>query len=154
MATGFQNSKSGYAKNDRAKLNSSKMYYGNHKESVCGNRRARYILAEPKADVKELYLKHMQVNMLGDSEARFELTTACKKRHATQMRRVLGRTVCRLAARDGSIKPCRCAMSMHGLCSKVLGRSRLFRHKEGRILFRAVILCRLNHTFMTQLISL
>ncbi len=77
----------------------SKIRYGNHKESVCASRRARYILAEPKPDVKELYLKHMQVNMLGDSETRFELTTAFKKRHATQMPRVLGRTVCRLAAK-------------------------------------------------------
>ncbi len=38
------------------------------------NRRARYALAEPKPDVKELYLKAMQANMLHDYEARSELT--------------------------------------------------------------------------------
>ncbi len=43
------------------------------------NRRARYPLAEPKPDVKELYLKAMQAHiMLHDSEARSELTKAFK----------------------------------------------------------------------------
>ncbi len=41
-----------YAKSRKGKLSSSKAYYANHKDSLCGNRRSRYILAEPKPDVQ------------------------------------------------------------------------------------------------------
>ncbi len=44
-----------YAKSRKAKLSSSKAYYANHKNSLCGNRRSSYILAEPKPDVQGLY---------------------------------------------------------------------------------------------------
>ncbi len=59
-------------------------------------------MAEPKPDVKELYLKAMQAHMLHDSEARSELTKAFKKQHAIVAKRVsraLGSTACRIAAK-------------------------------------------------------
>ncbi len=95
-------SKISYAKNHRAKSKYFKKYYAKHKESMRATRRDRYALAEPKPDVKELYLKAMQAHMLHDSEARSELTNAFKKQHAIVAKRVsraLGRTACRIAAK-------------------------------------------------------
>ena len=88
--------------NSKAKLESSKAYYANHKESICANRRGRYILAEPKPDVREMYVKEIQSHLLNNSEARVELITVFKKQHPTvvkQMPRVMGKTVCRIAAK-------------------------------------------------------
>ena len=94
-------SRASYDKNPKAKNKSSEAYYEDNKESLCANRRGRYALAEPKPDVKDMYLKAIQANLLGNSEARVQLIKAFKKQHESlvkQTHRVVGKTVCRLGA--------------------------------------------------------
>ena len=74
-------SRASYDKNPKAKNKSSEAYYEDNKESLCANRRGRYALAEPKPDVKDMYLKAIQANLLGNSEARVQLIKAFKKQH-------------------------------------------------------------------------
>ena len=52
--------------------------------------------------MKEMYLKDIQLNLAGNFEAMSQLRGSFKELHpgiVKQMPRVLGRTVCRLAAR-------------------------------------------------------
>ena len=58
-------------------------------------------MAEPKPDVKDMYLKEIQANLLGNSEASVQLIKAFKKQHESLVKRthrVVGKTVCRLGA--------------------------------------------------------
>ena len=60
------------------------------------------MLAQPKPTVKEIYLKDIQLNLAGNFEAMSQLRGTFKQLHpgiAKQMSRILGRTVCRVAAR-------------------------------------------------------
>ena len=91
-------SKATHDKNPKAKIASPQAYYADNKESMCAKRRGKYALAEPKPDVKDMYL---QANLLGNSEARVQLMKAFKKQHETLVKRtyrVVGKTACRLAA--------------------------------------------------------
>ena len=109
-------SKASYGKNPKVKIASSQAYYADNKESMCAKRRGRYALAEPKPDVKDMYLKEIQANLLANSESRVQLMKAFKKQHETLVKRthrVVGKTVRR-------IKPCKCARSRLGLCSRLL----------------------------------
>ena len=54
-------SKRKYAKNPTEKNKSSQAYYANNKESRCTYIRARYVLAEPKHDVQEWYVKEIVI---------------------------------------------------------------------------------------------
>ena len=69
-------------KNPKAINKCSEAYYANNKESMCANRRDRYALAEPKPDVKGMYLKDIQASLLDNYEAR--VRNAFKKQHETQ----------------------------------------------------------------------
>ena len=88
-----------YAKNCIAKINTAKQYYVSHKRDVCLAQKARYILAPPKPDVKELYVKEMQGQLLGDDEARAELMTTFKKLRGSVTKPVCRKVVCRIAAK-------------------------------------------------------
>ena len=91
-----------FAKNRSARIHSFRKYYVCHKDDICLTRRARYILSQPKPGDKEMCLKKLQAHLSNHFEARSELTKAFKKLHeaaAKRIHRVLGRTVCRLAAR-------------------------------------------------------
>ena len=69
---------------------------------MCANRRGRYVLAEPKPDVKDMYMEEIEDCLLGDSKARAQLMAAFKKQQkivVKRMSRVLGRTVCKIAAK-------------------------------------------------------
>ena len=46
------------------------------------------VLAEPKLDVKEHYMKEIQFNLLNDSSARLELFKAYKREHADLAKRM------------------------------------------------------------------
>ena len=84
-----------------AKIVSSQAHYADNKESMCAKRRGRYALAEPKSDMKDMYLKEIQANLLGNSEAWVQLMKAFKKQHETLVKRthrVVGKTACKLAA--------------------------------------------------------
>ena len=51
-----------YAKNRDASTKSLKTYYTDNKKTKCANERNKYVLADPKLDVKELYMKEIQFN--------------------------------------------------------------------------------------------
>ena len=91
-----------YANNHSARLRSFRKYHCCHQKDIRLFKKARYILAQPKPTVKEMYLKDIQLNLAGNFEAMSQLRGSFKELHpgiAKQMPRVLGRTVCRLAAR-------------------------------------------------------
>ena len=92
-------SKRSYAKNATAKSKYSQAYYAHNTESRCAYRRARYVLAEPKRDVQEQYVKEIESHLLLNSESRVQLMTAFKKRQKSTMPRVMHKAVCRMAAR-------------------------------------------------------
>ena len=83
-------------------MKSFKTYYARNRKRMCASRRGRYVLAEPKPDVKDMYMKEMEDCLLGDSKARAQLMAAFKKQQkivVKRMSRVLGRTVCKIAAK-------------------------------------------------------
>ena len=83
-------------------MKSFKTYYARNRQQMCANRRGRYVLAEPKPDVKDMYMKEIEDCLLGDSKARAQLMAAFKKQQkivVKRMSRVLGRTVCKIAAK-------------------------------------------------------
>ena len=91
-----------FARNRSARIKSFRKYHATHKQNICLVKKARYVLAQPKPAVREMYLKGLQATLLHDFEARSELTKAFKNEHESLARlipRVLTRTVCRLAAR-------------------------------------------------------
>ena len=91
-----------FSKNRSARLFSFRRYYSNHKEDICLEKKPRYVLLQPKPAEKEMYLRELQAHLFHDIEARSKLTKTFKKLHksvAKRIPRVLGRTVCRLAAR-------------------------------------------------------
>ena len=78
------------------------MYYASNKKSIRATRRGRYALAEPKPDVRQMYVKKIQRRLLDNSKARIHVTAAFKKQEGSlvkRMSRVLGRAVCSVAAK-------------------------------------------------------
>ena len=89
-----------YIKKRAANLATSKAYYASNRKSIRANRRGRYALAEPKPDVRQMYVKKIRGRLLSNRKARARVTAAFKKQEgslAKQMSRVLGRTVCSVA---------------------------------------------------------
>ena len=61
-----------------------------------------YVLAEPKPDVKQQYVKQMQYSLLHDSQTLVQLIKDYKKQHpdlAKRMSRAMSRAVCKIAAK-------------------------------------------------------
>ena len=111
------------------------MYYASNKKSIRATRRGRYALAEPKPDVRQMYVKKIQRRLLGNSKARVRVTAAFKKQEGNlvkRMSRVLGRAVCSVAAKRLLNKALQ--MRKLGLYSRVLGRSMPFRLVAVKIL--------------------
>ena len=95
-------SRANFIKKRAAKLSASKVYYASNKKSIRATRRGRYALAEPKPDVRQMYVKKIQRRLLGNSKARVRVTAAFKKQEGNlvkRMSRVLGRAVCSVAAK-------------------------------------------------------
>ena len=89
-----------YIKKRTAKLATSKAYYASNRTSIRANRRRRYALAEPKPDVRLMYVKKIRGRLLSNRKARARVTAAFKKQEgslAKPMSKVLGRTVCSVA---------------------------------------------------------
>ena len=55
--------KMNYTKNCDARTRSFKTYYTDNKKTKCANERNKYVLAEPKLDVKEHYMKEIQFSV-------------------------------------------------------------------------------------------
>ena len=101
-----------------------------------------------------MYLKELQTHLLHDFDARSELRKAFKKLHESvskRMPRVLGRTVCRLAARRLLNKALQVRKEQVGSLHKSIRSIKL---PKGRTLVKAVTICPQSHISMTPLTSL
>ena len=79
-----------------------KTNYAENKKSICEYRRSMYILAEPKPDVKQQYVKQIQYSLLHDSQTLVQLIKDYKKQHpdfAKRMSRAMSQAVCKIAAK-------------------------------------------------------
>ena len=79
-----------------------KTNYAENKKSICEYRRSMYVLAEPKPDVKQQYVKQIQYSLLHDSQTLVQLIKDYKKQHpdlAKRMSRAMSQTVCKIAAK-------------------------------------------------------
>ena len=126
-----------FAKNRRPRMKSFKTYCAHNRQRMCANRRGRYVLTEPKPDVKDWYMKGIEDCLLGNSKARAQLMAAYKKQHkivVKRMSRVLGRTVCKIVAKTLLNKGLHIPSNMLGLCSRGLDQSMPFRLEEVQIL--------------------
>ena len=81
------------------KIGHSKKCYAKNKQSICGKARGKYSLCKPKLAKIEMYLQEIEANLLENSKARLALIIT-NKTLAEQARRVLGKTACRLAAKQ------------------------------------------------------
>ena len=66
---------------------------------ICAQKRAKYVLAEPKPDVKDMYVKEIQSQLLADAEARSLLSDSFPKMHINAKNKVSGTAMCRVAAK-------------------------------------------------------
>ena len=79
-----------------------KTNYAKNKKSICEYRRSMYILAEPKPDVKQQYVKQIQYSLLHDSQTLVQLIKDYKKQHpdlVKRMSRAMSQAVCKIAAK-------------------------------------------------------
>ena len=79
-----------------------KTNYAENKKSICEYRRSMYVLAEPKPDVKQQYVKQIQYSLLHDSQTLVQLIKDYKKQHpdlAKRMSRAMSQAVCKIAAK-------------------------------------------------------
>ena len=66
-----------YANNHSARLRSFRKYHCCHKKEIRVLKKARYLLAAPKPTVKEMYLRDIQFNLVGNFEAMSKLRGSC-----------------------------------------------------------------------------
>ena len=50
-----------------------------NRDYMCAQKIAKYVLAEPKPDVKDMYAKEIQSQLLADAEARSKLSDSFPK---------------------------------------------------------------------------
>ena len=62
---------------------------------MCAQKRAKYVLAEPKPDVKNMYVKEIESQLLADAEARSQLSDSFRKMHINAKHKVSGTAMCR-----------------------------------------------------------
>uniref|UniRef100_A0A8C4QJA5 HEAT repeat containing 3 n=1 Tax=Eptatretus burgeri TaxID=7764 RepID=A0A8C4QJA5_EPTBU len=99
LQTKEMDSKGNFAKNCIDKMSSTKRYCSKYKESLCVDGRGRYVLQEPKVDVKEIHLRDIQNNLYIHSKTRNSLIKAFKKQQKTPVNeRVMAQDVCRIGA--------------------------------------------------------
>ena len=65
---------------------------------MCAQKRAKYVLAAPKPDVKDMYVKEIKSQLLADAEARSQLSDSFPKM-LNAKNKVSGRAMCRVAAK-------------------------------------------------------
>ena len=53
----------------------ARAYMALNRDYMCAQKRAKYVLAEPKPDVKDMYVKDFQRQLLPDAEAFIEFIT-------------------------------------------------------------------------------
>ena len=79
--------------------------YTDNKKTKCANERNKYVLAEPKLDVKEQYMKEIHFNLLNDSSAWLDLFKSYKREHADLAKRMskgMSKVVYKIAAKTNT----------------------------------------------------
>ena len=65
-----------YIKKRAANLATSKAYYASNRKRIRANRRGWYALAEPKPDVRQMYVKKIRGRLVSNRKARARVTAA------------------------------------------------------------------------------
>ena len=61
---------------------------------MCAQNKAKYVLVEPKPDVKYMYVKDIQSQLLADTEARSQLSDSFPKMHINAKKRFWYTYIC------------------------------------------------------------
>ena len=77
----------------------TRAYMALNRDNMCAQKRAKYVLAEPKPDVKDMYVKEIQSQLLADAEARSQLCDSFPKMHINAKNKVSRTAICRVAAK-------------------------------------------------------
>ena len=89
--------------NRARKLVSGRTYYSKTKHVLSAYRKARYVLSEPKADVKNTYVYALKTKLIGNRKHAVKLMEAFKKKYQSTAKRLtrtgLTIAVCRIAAK-------------------------------------------------------
>ena len=64
-------------------------YLALNRDNMCAQERAKYVLAEPMPDVKDMYVKEIQSQLLADAEARFQSSDSFPKMHINTKTKIL-----------------------------------------------------------------
>ena len=88
-----------YSTHREKKRTYSRKQYRDNRDNICAQRRAKYVLAEPKPDVKHMYVKEIQSQLLADAEARSQISDSFPKMHINAPPKVSGTAMCRVAAK-------------------------------------------------------
>ena len=63
-----------HSANPARKKPAARAYLALNHDNMCAQKRAKYVLAVPKPDVKDMYVKEIQSQLLADAEARSQLS--------------------------------------------------------------------------------
>ena len=66
---------------------------------MCAQKIAKNVLAAPKLDVKDMYVKEIQSQLLADAKARSQLSDSFPKMHINAKNKVSGTAMCRVSAK-------------------------------------------------------
>ena len=83
---------------------------------MCAQKRAKYVLATPKPDVKDMYVKEIQSQLLADAEARSQLSDSLPKMHLMPKTNFLVQPCVEYQLKRSSTKPYKYVGSMLALC--------------------------------------
>ena len=86
-----------YSANPSKKHAAARAYMALKRDYMCAQKRAKYVLAEPKHDVKDMYVKKIQSQLLADAEARSQLSDSFPKMHINAPQKVSRTAMCRVA---------------------------------------------------------
>ena len=88
-----------YRGNPSKKKAAAHAYRALNRYNICAQKRAKYVLAEPKPDVKHMYVKEIQSQLLADAEARSQISDIFPKMHINAPQKVSATAMCRVAAK-------------------------------------------------------
>ena len=86
---------------------------------MCTQKRAKYVLAAPKPDVKDMYVKEIQSQLLANAKARSQLSDSFPKMHINAKNKFSGTAMCRVSAKKLLNKALQICRSMLALCFKL-----------------------------------
>ena len=88
-----------YSANPARKKAAAHAYLALNHYNMCAQRGAKYVLAAPEPDVKDMYVKEIQSQLLADAEGRSQLSYSFPKKHINAKNKVSGIAMCRVLAK-------------------------------------------------------